>query len=63
MERQSNVHGSEDLILLRWHTPQIDLQIQSVERDSNPIENLAAFFTEIDSSAVLDLMVLEPIWF
>ena len=48
MERQSNVHGSEDLILLRWHTPQIDLQIQSVERDSNPIENLAAFFTEID---------------
>lgn len=48
MERQSNVHGSEDLILLRWYTPQIDLQIQSVERDSNPIENLAAFFTEID---------------
>ena len=35
-------------ILLRWHTPQIDLQIQSVERDSNPIENLATFFTEID---------------
>ena len=35
-------------ILLRWHTPQIDLQIQSVERDSNPVENLATFSTEID---------------
>ena len=50
-------------ILLRWHTPQIDLQIQSLERDSNPIENLATFFTEIDKLFLKSTRKCKEKWF